>query len=132
VVDASVAVKWFARETGSEAAAALLHSGRAIVAPDILPLEVAHALWRKAQRHDLPADEVVPALTRLLALDIVLSRTVDLVPSATRIALEMAHPVYDCVYLALAEERGAPVASDDVRLRRAVRARGLRVWKEEG
>jgi predicted nucleic acid-binding protein len=130
VVDASLAVKWFAREPGSEMAAALLAGAQALVAPDIMPLEVANALWKKVQRQDVAPDDVAPALTRLLGLDVVLSPTVDLLQPAVRMALEIVHPVYDCVYLVLAEERGAPIASADIRLRQAARARGLRLWKE--
>jgi predicted nucleic acid-binding protein len=128
-VDASLAVQWFARETGSESAAVLLQERQALVAPDIMPLEVANVLWKKVQRHDLAADDVEPALTRLLALDIILAPTLDLLPPALRLAVQIAHPVYDCIYLALAEERGARVASADMRLRQAARARGLRLWK---
>ena len=130
VVDASLAVKWFVREPGSEAAAALLAGQRALVAPDIMPLEVASALWKKVQREDVEAGDVAPALTRLLGLDIVLSPTVDLLQPAVRMALEIAHPVYDCLYLALALERGAPLASADTRLRQAARSCGLRLWRE--
>lgn len=107
----------------------LLQERQALVAPDIMPLEVANALWKKVQRHDLAADDVEPALTRLLALDIILAPTLDLLPPALRLAVQIAHPVYDCIYLALAEERGARVASADMRLRQAARARGLRLWK---
>jgi len=130
VVDASLVVKWFAREPGSEVAAALLDGVQALVAPDVMPLEVANALWKKVQRHDVAAGDVAPALTRLLGLDIVLSPTVDLLQPAIRMALEIAHPVCDCVYLVLAEERGAPVATADIRLRQAARSRGLRLWKD--
>jgi predicted nucleic acid-binding protein len=129
VVDASLAVKWFAREPGSDAAAALLAGRQALAAPDIMPLEVANALWKKVQRHDVEADDVAPALTRLLGLDIVLSPTADLLQPAIRMALEIVHPVHDCLYLVLALERGAPVASADVRLRNAARMCGLRLWK---
>jgi predicted nucleic acid-binding protein len=129
VVDASVAVQWFAREPGSEASAALVEGNQPLVAPDIMPLEVANALWKKFRRGDVPAGDLQPAVTRILASDITLIPTLNLLERAVRLAFEISHPVYDCVYLVLAEERGAPLASIDERLRAAARARGLRVWR---
>jgi len=129
VVDASVAVQWFAREPGSEASAALVEGNQPLVAPDIMPLEVANALWKKFRRGDVPAGDLQPAVTRILASDITLIPTLNLLERAVRLAFEISHPVYDCVYLVLAEERGAPLASIDERLRAAARPRGLRVWR---
>jgi predicted nucleic acid-binding protein len=129
VVDASVAVQWFAREPGSEAAALLVGGDQPLVAPDIMPLEVANALWKKTRRGDVPAGELQPAVTRLLASDITLVSTVSLLERALRLAVELGHPVYDCVYIVLAEDRGAPLATGDARLRAAARARGLRAWR---
>lgn len=129
MVDASVAVQWFAREPGSEASAALVEGSQPLVAPDIMPLEVANALWKKARHGDVPAGDLQPAVTRLLASDITLVPTLTLLERSVRLAVEISHPVYDCVYLVLAEERGAPLASLDERLRAAARARGLRIWR---
>ena len=129
MVDASVAVQWFAREPGSEASAALVEGNQPLVAPDIMPLEVASALWKKVRHGDVPAADLQPAVTRILASDITLVPTLTLLERAVRLAVEINHPVYDCVYLVLAEERGAPLASIDERLRAAARARGLRVWR---
>ena len=47
VVDASVAVKWFLVEAGSEAAPALLETESEIVGPDLLLIEVAGAIVRR-------------------------------------------------------------------------------------
>ena len=129
MVDASVAVQWFAREPGSEASAALVEGNQPLVAPDIMPLEVANALWRKVRHGDVPAADLQPAVTRILASDITLVPALTLLERAVRLAVEINHPVYDCVYLVLAEERGAPLASIDERLRAAARARGLRIWR---
>ena len=129
MVDASVAVQWFAREPGSEASAVLVEGNQPLVAPDIMPLEVANALWKKLRHGDVPAADLQPAVTRILASDITLVPTLTLLERAVRLAVEINHPVYDCVYLVLAEERGAPLASIDERLRAAARARGLRVWR---
>jgi predicted nucleic acid-binding protein len=77
----------------------------------------------------VPPGDLQPAVTRLLASDITLVPTVSLLERAVRLAVEIGHPVYDCVYIVLAEARGAPLATSDERLRAAIRARGLRVWR---
>jgi predicted nucleic acid-binding protein len=129
VVDASIAVQWIAREPGSEAAATLLLGQQPLLAPDIMPVEVANALWKKVRRRDLPEADLGGALTRLLASDIVLSPTVSLLLRATRLAVQTGHPVYDCVYVALAEQQGAALATADIRLGRTARDCGLPLWK---
>jgi len=128
-VDASVAVQWFAREARSESSAALLEGSRSLVAPDLMPLEVANALWKKARRGELPEGDLYPAVARLLDAHIVFVSTLALLARATRLAVQTGHPVYDCVYLALSAERGAPLATADERLRRTAVAQGLRLWK---
>ncbi len=40
----------------------------------------------------------------------------DLARTALAIAIELDHPVYDCIYLALARRRGAPLVTLDRRL----------------
>jgi predicted nucleic acid-binding protein len=103
-----------------------------LLAPDVMPVEVANALWKKVRRGDLAEETLVTALTRLLASDLVLSPTVSLLLRATRLAVDTAHPVYDCVYLALADQQGATLATADRRLAQTARTCGLRVWKPRG
>jgi predicted nucleic acid-binding protein len=129
VVDASVAVQWFAREPGSEAAARLLSDQRPLVAPDMMPIEVANALWKKVRRGDMAIAELERSLVRLLGPALVLIPTVPVLPRAARLAVELDHPVYDCVYLSLAEDQRATLATADARLRRAARARAIPVWR---
>lgn len=129
MVDASVAVQWFAREPDSEVATRLLEADQPLVAPDIMPLEVANALWKKTRRGDVPVADLQPAVTRLLASDVTLVSTVSLLERAVRLAVEIGHPVYDCVYIVLAEARGVPLATSDERLRAAARARGVPGWR---
>ena len=131
-MDASIAVQWIAREPGSELAATLLAGQQLLLAPDIMPVEVANALWKKVRRNDLPEADFAPALTRLLASDLVLLPTVSLLLRAARLAVETTHPVYDCVYIALAEQQGALLATGDTRLRQTARACGLLLWNPRG
>lgn len=50
-----------------------------------------------------------------------------LLPSATRIAMETGHKIYDCLYLALAQERKEPLATADGRLAQIASDIGIEV-----
>jgi hypothetical protein len=53
VVDASVVIKWFVPEAGSDAASRLLAAEDRFEAPDLLFAELANAIWKKALRGQL-------------------------------------------------------------------------------
>ena len=113
VVDTSVALKWVVREDGSEAAAELI--GLALAAPDLIAAESANALWSKARRRDITDAQAVEALPQLLA-PIILVPAAEHSARALELGLELAHPVYDCVFLAVAEELSVPLITADRRL----------------
>ena len=102
VVDASVAVKWIAPEAGSDAALTLV-SRSDLIAPDLLLIEVANAVRRKVKDGELAHEQGRLGLLRISQRIELRASTVDVVMRAFNIALLMAHPVYDCIYLALAE-----------------------------
>ena len=120
VVDASVAIKWVLNEDHSLAAAALLDSDHALVAPAWMLVEVANILWKRARRGELTPAE---AARRLAALQTLTPLLIDPLPLLTRahdLALALAHPVYDMLYLAVAEQTGGVLVTADERLVRAV------------
>lgn len=128
VVDASLAVQWFAHEPGSARAARLLDSTRRLVAPDLMALEAANAWWKKARCREMDPADVTQALTYLFAAGIDWGPTGALASSALAIALAHDHPVFDCVYAAMALDRRAELATEDARLRAlAVRLR-IPLW----
>ena len=123
VIDASIAVKWVVEENGTSEALALLHSAR-LIAPDLLVPECANVLWKKAQRDELSKEEAILASRLLQGAQIELLPTRSLLESTTRFAIELAHPAYDCVYLALAvENKCRYVTADERFLRKIARAR---------
>jgi predicted nucleic acid-binding protein len=109
IVDASVAVKWLVDEEHGAEAIALLDRDL-LIAPDLLPTEVRNALLARV-RH---------------GFEVALAPTGTLLGRAFELGLSLAHPIYDCVYLALALERELTLVTADRRLARiAPRIRGL-------
>lgn len=117
VIDASVAIKWVIEENGSSEALAL-HKAVSLVAPDLLTAECANILWKKTRRDELSSDEAVAAARLIQGADLELVPTRHLLNTATSLAIELDHPAYDCIYLALALDNVWRLATADDRLRR--------------
>ena len=119
VVDASVAVKWFTTEEWTEESRRLLAAGIDRHAPDLILAETANVLWKKARRGEIENPHRYFREVANLPDVLVLHRSQELFVRASAIALELDHPVYDCIYLACAEVEGAPLVTADQRLRAA-------------
>jgi len=114
VIDASVAVKWVLRENDSDAADALLDHDD-LMAPVLWLAEAANALWRRARIGEITADEADERMSELRKAPVAsLAMEAHLGP-ALRLATTLGHPVYDCVYLALALHHGTHVVTADRR-----------------
>ncbi|MGH6943335.1 MAG: type II toxin-antitoxin system VapC family toxin [Geminicoccaceae bacterium] len=119
VVDASVALKWVIGEVGEEAALRL--RGAMLTAPEILLAECGSALRAKARRREIDEHEAHDALASLHAAPVVLAPLSELVADALHLAFLLAHPIYDCLYLALAMQTGTRLVTADRRFADAVR-----------
>jgi predicted nucleic acid-binding protein len=117
VIDASIAVKWVVEESGTPEALTLRRRAM-LAAPDLLAVECANILWKKVQRRKLSKKEALLAARLLQGAEIELVPTRSLLEAATRIAIELDHPAYDCLYLALAIERDCRFVTADDRLLR--------------
>ena len=117
ILDSSVAVKWYALEPQSEEAAALI--GQPLTAPDLIRVEVGHALWKKADRGEIRRTQAIAALPHL-ASSVALLRSGPLAERALDLAFQLNHPIYDCFFLLLAEDLDLPLVTADVRLRQRV------------
>lgn len=124
IVDASVVVKWFAAEEGHEQARALLTADEPLFAPDILAAEFANALWVKVERGELDPHDAARAVAAVARRgEPELRPSPPLMPQAFALARQLAHPVYDCVYLALADELDRPLVTADERFVEAAHRR---------
>lgn len=119
IVDASVAAKWFFEKAGSEEARRILAQER-LIAPDLIVAEVCNIAWKKHLAGDVDGE-------RLRRIGQVFAAFFDQLhpagPFAERdltIAAALKHPVYDCLYLALAQDTGERVVTADDRLLRTL------------
>jgi predicted nucleic acid-binding protein len=134
VVDASVAVKWFLPEVGSDAASALLTADDVeLVGPDLLAIEVCATLVRGANMVKANREDAVKKLAKFKsmldmgALNLIRTPPEIMHQAASR-AIDIGHPLKDCLYLALAMEKGCDLVTCDARF--AEKAKGVwhRVW----
>ncbi len=115
VVDASVAVKWLVVEEDADVARELATSGQDLHAPRLMASEVANALWRKARVGEIERRAAGILLANVSNMPVRWNDDETVSADAVRLALALDHPVYDCVYLALAHRIGATVVTADRR-----------------
>ena len=118
VIDASVALKWVLDEPGKEAADALLEEE--LIAPSLWLLEAANALWRRTQRGEINDEEAKERLTELYNAPVTTTTIEDDLLAAADLANLLGHPVYDCLYLAMAIRENTYVVTADCRFHAAV------------
>ena len=128
-VDASIVVKWFVAEPLHHEARLMLARRLNLHAPDLVLSEFANTIWKKTRSKETPDEE--PYLNEMASLPDVISLFPDreLVERAVRLAFEIDHPVYDCLYLACAEATGSDVITADRRMvnKSAAQSLGVRV-----
>ena len=125
MVDASVAIKWVVEEGGTAEALAL--RSHRLCAPDLLVAECANILWKKVRRGELEEAEAMLAARLLERCDVELMPMRRMLEQATRLAVLLGHPAYDCLYLALAQAGGHAFVTADEWLCARVAERGLPV-----
>jgi predicted nucleic acid-binding protein len=130
VIDASVAVKWFLPEVGSDAASALLTADDVeLVGPDLLAVEVCATLVRGANMVKANRADALTKLAKFKAmLDMgavnLIRTSPGLMHQAASRAIDIGHPLKDCLYLAMAMELGCDLVTCDARFM----AKAREVW----
>jgi predicted nucleic acid-binding protein len=124
VIDSSVMVKWVLPEPDSDKALKFRDGQRSggddLLSPDIFTLEAAHALTRAERQLRIPLGDarkllldILTTPPRVLSFEPFLLRAID-ISSAARIG------VYDCVYVAIAEQENCELVTADTTLIRAL------------
>ncbi|MEB3331276.1 MAG: type II toxin-antitoxin system VapC family toxin [Synechococcaceae cyanobacterium] len=131
VVDASVAFGWFAAVPGSEQAVQLLEASPPLrlIAPDLVLIELLNAGWRSLRAGAITAEQLEGIAELAPGLFSEFVPAASLLAAAHRWCIQLDHPAYDCLYLALAEREGATLITQDQRLLQKLKptpaARGL-------
>jgi predicted nucleic acid-binding protein len=117
VFDASVAVKCALPEKDSPKAVRLLNCYRRtiheLIAPDIFPVEVAHALTHAERQKIIKPPQAARRFAALMRVRPLLRPYLPLLPRALAISSTMRVGVYDCVYVALAEQESCELVTAD-------------------
>jgi predicted nucleic acid-binding protein len=119
VVDASVAAKWVVNEPDSGPARRLFGRGD-IIAPDLIWAELGSLLWRRQRVGELSAPDTREMMFDLRRLPVRSYGIFPLLPLALEIAMAIRHSIYDCVYLALADQQDCRFVTADRRFRNAI------------
>jgi predicted nucleic acid-binding protein len=127
IIDASVASHWFANTEFSKAAGPFRWLSD-LVAPGFLLVETGNVLYKQSRAGNIAPDKCAESIGILRESMLELIPDANLLAKAIELALERRHPVYDCLYLALAIERREPLATADKRL--AALARQLNIEVE--
>ena len=122
IIDASVVIKWFIEEEDSIKAILLKNEhiqGKTIlIAPDLLIYEVANVLM--ISKIFTPS-EIKKCLQDLYELEIdLITPSIDIILTATELAIDKGISIYDASYIALAKELDAKFITADEKLATAL------------
>lgn len=137
VVDASVGIKLFLVEEGSEAAdrlfaqlipdAASENPPARFYVPDLFFVECGNILWKYVRHFGYTADSARQDVTDLQALRLQTVSTADLLTPAFELALQYDLTAYDACYAALAQQLSLPLITADAPLTRKLAGSGIEV-----
>lgn len=125
VVDTSVAIKWVSPEPGHQDALDLLDSDAEFLAPDLLFAEFANVFRKKIKAGEASAEQSEAGCRQIPYFLSSVIPTLLLFGRALHISVEINHPVYDCVFLACAEQNGVRLVTADEKMVQRAENRGF-------
>lgn len=130
VVDASVGIKLFLLEDGSEAVDHLFAQLGAdpparFYVPDLFFVECGNILWKYVRNFGYDAASARQDVADLQALRLQTVSTADLLTPAFELALQYDLTAYDACYAALAQQLSLPLITADKPLMRKLAASGI-------
>lgn len=125
VVDASIAIKLFIEQEGSEQAGALfaelsVNPDSKLYVPELFYAECANVLWQCVRRANYPATEAKTSLGRLKTVGLQKVALSEWVSEALDIAIAHGISAYDACYVELAKRLEVPLVTADNKLIRAL------------
>lgn len=124
VFDACVAAKWLLPEALSDKALALVEAMDDVKAPSLVLAEMNNAIWKRLRRAEISATTAKALSARVPGLFTTIVPIETLSSRAAEIMITLTHPIYDCLYLALAEREGLPIVTVDAAFMEAARRLG--------
>ncbi len=130
IVDASVGIKLFLVEAGSDEAHRLFaelatETPSRFYVPDLFFVECGNILWKYVRHFGYPADNARQDVADLQALKLQTVSTADLLTPAFNLALKYDITAYDACYAALARQLSLPLITADAPLRRKLAGSGI-------
>jgi predicted nucleic acid-binding protein len=120
ILDSCTAFKWFLAEQDSDKARSLREDFRNqkvdLLAPDIFPVEIVHALTRAERAQRITPSEGTILVSALFKMLPVLVQSLPLLPRAYELSSRFRIGVYDCLYVALAEQEACDLVTADEKL----------------
>ncbi|MBA3314990.1 MAG: type II toxin-antitoxin system VapC family toxin [Planctomycetota bacterium] len=120
ILDSCIALKWVLPEGDSDVALRLRDAFRSaayeLLAPEIFPVEIAHALTRAERQGRIPISSSGRRLADALTNCPLLFPSSPLLARAVELSSQARIGVYDCLYVALAEREGCALVTADDRL----------------
>lgn len=114
VIDACVAAKWYFPELWHEESRRYLSPNYFLMAPDFIKIEFANILNKTECNNEIDAHHADTFFHHFIQQTTIKFISTDmLIHKAYHIAREIDHPVYDCLYLSLAQHIDAVVVTAD-------------------
>lgn len=113
VVDASVAVRILSQEIGAADALSRISPEDTRCAPDWIRLEVANAMARKVREGAIAEADAFAAAGGVTTLVEEQIDSFGLIDAAFSLSIKLKHPMYDCLYLALAIQESCLLITTD-------------------
>jgi predicted nucleic acid-binding protein len=120
VLDSCVGFKWCFVEIDADKAHKLrddYHNAVIdLLAPDVFPIEFAHAVTRAERANRVTPDQGLKAIGAMMTMLPVLHPSLTLLARAYELSSQFRIGVYDCLYVALAEQEQCDLVTADQRL----------------
>lgn len=129
VLDTSIVVQRLIRDTHTPYVRVLFQrlvgTDDRLWIPEFCLAECTNVLWKAVRFRGMASNQATTLLTDLAALPLHIVSVRDLLPRALTLGLTHTLPVYDSVFLALAESLSCPLITVDERQSEAATASGL-------
>jgi predicted nucleic acid-binding protein len=131
VLDSCVGIKWLLAEADSDKAVRIRDDFQRqvhdLIAPDVFPIEVAHALSRAERQGRITAAEGQSHFKDMIVMLPTLQPYLPLLPRAYELSSQTRIGVYDCLYVTLIEREGCELLTADDRLKRSLPSHRIRL-----